>query len=572
MHTTSKPNHTLASAPNHASLSTLPPARRDVICSLAAAAFLVLSACDARRSGTSFSEPTGVLFSELTDLTDSVVPVTSWTVFAPSIDTQNVYVSSSSGNDGNSGLSATSAKQTIAAAVSVLRPNRPDWLHIKRGDTFQGGLGDWYLSGRSATEPMVITTYGTSTARPLFQCGTGDGFSVHGGAVHDVAFVGLHFDSNGYNGGNGAPYGVSLLQPCTRLLIEDCKIERFYVGLRFQGYGGTHHDLKLRRSVIVDSWTTGGGNAQGIYVDGTDGCLIEECVFDHNGWRDNIPGAVANIYRHNVYVQDTTSNIVLRGNIIARGGSHGMQARSGGVVNNNLLLNNSVHLVIGSNFSGTQSHTASVIGNVMLDGKNISSSEPRGWGPTIQCLSSGEIAYNVMAHNVSGSSPHAYEFDSTQGVGIHNVNFHHNVSYKWGGPCVMGGNNFSGLQLRYNELQEIPGGELLASSYGGVLSGVSSANNRFYTTASSNAWMFYSGQYMSLSSWKPLVNDTTSIASQVSYPRANQTIANYDSATGGSGNLASFMSRARNQSRLNWNTQLVGTNAAMYFRSNFNLP
>ena len=84
--------------------------------------------------------------------------------------------------------------------------------------------------------------------------------------------------------------------------------------------------------------------------------------------------------------------------------------------------------------------------------------------------------------------------------------------------------------------------------------------------------MFHNGQSMSLATWKQMVNDTTSVAAQVSYPRANQTIVHYDQATGGSGSLASFMSRARNQSRLNWNSQLVGTNAAAYFRSNFGLP
>jgi hypothetical protein len=570
-HTTLKPNRALASRPNHASLTTPLPARRDAICSLAAAAFLVLlSACDARRSGPRDSESRSVLQSQLTDPADTYIPVPDWTDFTPSFDTQHVYVSSSSGNDSNNGLSPQTAKRTIPAAVQLLRPNRPDWLHVKRGDTFSGPMGDWYLSGRSATEPMVVTTYGTSNSRPLFQCGASDGLTVHSTAISDVAFFGLHFDANTYDGSNGAPYGISFLMPCTRVLVEDCKVERFLAN-RLQGWGGTHHDLKLRRSVIADSYTTGSSHAQGLYCELIDGLLIEECVFDHNGWRDNVPGAIATIYRHNIYVQDTTSNVVVRGNIIARGGSHGLQARSGGVVHNNFLLGNSLNMHVGMSFSSVTAHVASVIGNVILDGRNISASEPRGWGMTLQSLGSGEIANNVCAHNTNGYMPLSYDFDSGPGVGLNNLDFHHNISYKWGGPSTMSSNRFSGIQLRNNDMQDFFGAEMIHASYGGLLPGITSSNNRFYSTLSTNAWMFYNGQNMSLASWKQLVNDTTSVALQASYPRANETIVQYDLATGGSGSLASFMSRARNQSRLNWNSQLVGTNCAAYFRSNFGL-
>ena len=54
----------------------------------------------------------------------------------------------------------------------------------------------------------------------------------------------------------------------------------------------------------------------GIYVDGVDGCRIEECLFDHNGWRPTVPGADATIYRHNIYIQGNNTDAMLRGNII----------------------------------------------------------------------------------------------------------------------------------------------------------------------------------------------------------------------------------------------------------------
>src|SRR3569832_68666 len=102
-----------------------------------------------------------------------------WTVFTPSSDSQVIYVSSSTGNDSNSGLSASAPVKTIRRGTSLLRNGYPDWLLLKKGDSWtltsngdqfntSGYPGSLCLSGRSATEPMLIASYGTG-ARPLLQ-------------------------------------------------------------------------------------------------------------------------------------------------------------------------------------------------------------------------------------------------------------------------------------------------------------------------------------------------------------------------------------------------------------------
>jgi hypothetical protein len=493
---------------------------------------------------------------------------TGWTQLVPSPDTRHVYVSSSSGNDANSGLSELSPKATIRAATTVLRHGRPDWLHVRRGDQFAGGLGDWSWSGRSATEPMVVTSYGTSPERPRLLCGTNDGLTVHGSAVNDVAFVGLHFVAHTHDGTNGQPYGISLLAPCHRVLIEDCKIEQFFTNLRFQGT--SHRDLKLRRCVVADAFTVTGAHAQGIYAEGLTGCLIEECVFDHNGWRPSVPGADPTIFRHNLYLQGDTSGMVVRGNIIARGGSHGLQARSGGEVRDNLFLGNAINLLVGNDIQNNGAVTAKVIGNVILDARDINAGERRGWATQFQCLAGGEIAYNVIAHRSGGTAPKAYDFDSTKGVGIHNVDFHHNVSYHWGAPLSLTNDRFSNFLLRDNDLQELSG-PLLSASSTSPLSGLASSGNRCHTNATIDRWMHYANQLMSLASWKAAVIDTTSAAHLVGYPRANETIVDYDRSAphAGPGSLANFIDQARLQSRTSWRDKFVGTVAAAHFRENF---
>src|SRR5437660_1311216 len=108
-----------------------------------------------------------------------------WTHFSPSSDTRIVYVSSSSGNDSSSGLSSNSPLKTLAKARSLIRDGKPDWLLLKSGDTFSGGIGPWKTSGRSATEMQLIGNYG-SGARPILKTGTKEGFVTFGSSGHPV--------------------------------------------------------------------------------------------------------------------------------------------------------------------------------------------------------------------------------------------------------------------------------------------------------------------------------------------------------------------------------------------------
>jgi hypothetical protein len=83
-------------------------------------------------------------------------------------------------------------------------------------------------------------------------------------------------------------------------------------------------------------------------------------VFDHNGWLHceqlaaSQPaeghGGAGSIFNHNVYLQGsagdsdarTNTDVTLRGNILSRAASHGLQHRSGGMVRNNLFARNAI--------------------------------------------------------------------------------------------------------------------------------------------------------------------------------------------------------------------------------------
>lgn len=359
--------------------------------------------------------------------------------------TRTVYVSSSEGEDRNDGLSPATSKKTLAEAKGLMRHGFPDAMLLKRGDVWNESLGHWKKSGLSPSEPMVVSTWG-SGARPLIQSGVEGGIWTNGGGsaarIDFLSLVGLHFRPDGYTGG-GNCVGGEFLQPGSHLTIEDCVFEGYCLNLVFQGYGGRHHDFRLLRSTIIDSWTVHaiGGHSQGLYAYAVDGLLIADCVFDHNGWNERVAGAGADVFSHNVYIDNDNTNVVVSGNVIANASSHGMQLRPGGSAIDNLFLRNSIALSVGGGDAPEPNGvTAEILDNVILDGKDIDSANPRGWGMWFANIASGRVLRNVIANNKLGRQPNVMTLDGDhRGVGVHDLAIRQNVFYKWGGGFLVEG-------------------------------------------------------------------------------------------------------------------------------------
>ncbi|MGC3996343.1 MAG: hypothetical protein QM767_01905 [Anaeromyxobacter sp.] len=87
-----------------------------------------------------------------------------FTVVTPQNGSRVIYVIAP-GKDTNTGLSSASPIKSISKGISLLRSGTGDQLLFKRGETFSGNFGIWHKNGRSATEPLVIGSYGTGEAR-----------------------------------------------------------------------------------------------------------------------------------------------------------------------------------------------------------------------------------------------------------------------------------------------------------------------------------------------------------------------------------------------------------------------
>ncbi|TYQ18410.1 UNVERIFIED_CONTAM: hypothetical protein Cloal_0842 [Acetivibrio alkalicellulosi] len=373
-------------------------------------------------------------------------PDEGWTVINPASDSRIIYVSSSTGNDSNDGLSPDSPVETLTRASALMRDGYPDHMLLKRGDVWKDQPLGRFKSGRSESEPMVISYYGESGNRPLIKCS--NNFIDHAGRVFgNFALIGLELV--GYRmDPKDSDYDPSAKHPIIRLvgggdniLIEDCKLK--FMEIVVQGYDGNiYRNFKLRRNIIIDVYSHGTTTnnsirPSGIYASNTDGLLIEENVFDHNGWNADIPEANANMYNHNIYLQvsNVGNKVVVRGNIITRGSSHGIHGRPGGLYEDNLLVLNAISLQLGYKGSPLKAGTFAIArNNVILNGRLMDPNDsawPRTralWGIHFDDIGDGDVRIerNIVANRRDNGVNNGIK-SSTE------VKYINNIQYNWGG-------------------------------------------------------------------------------------------------------------------------------------------
>lgn len=371
---------------------------------------------------------------------------------------RKVHVSRFAGDDSNDGLSPHAPKCSIAAGVELLRHGFPDELLLRRGDVWEEGLGHWKKSGRSASQPMIVASYGNAPERPLLLT-PGSGIYTNGGggspaSIDHLALVGLHMRPDGYRG-IGERVGMDFTQPSRNLLLEDVLVEAYSTNIVLNATRDRHRGVQIRRTIVLDAFRVheeNSGHPQGLYAWGVDGLLIEGSLFDHNGWNERVPGAGADVFSHNVYIDNSNSRVRLHGNVLARASSHGLQLRCGGEILSNLFLGNSIGLSVGG---GDDPHPkgvhADVRWNVILEGKDIDEHTPRGWGMHFSNIVGGRVASNVIAH-CRGKQPSLIAVDTEPAFGVHKLGIQGNTFFDWGSNEIeVQGDRFSELVTRNNE-------------------------------------------------------------------------------------------------------------------------
>jgi mucin-2 len=470
-----------------------------------------------------------------------------WTVFTPSSDTHIIYVSDSTGNDSTGVVGdSTHPYKTLAKGMSLLRGGYPDWLLLKKGDTWTNqSLSNINMSGRSATEPMLFSSYGTG-AQPLIQVsaaltneGVGPtyGYSADYIAVVDIDFYAYLRDPSGPFTESGLNvFGAFWAHaPENWILIEGCQFRFFTIGAYIyateNGWTGTYNyviqNLFLRRDIVVDN------SAHGVLIDGiSPNFVFEENLFDHNYYDSGTPSNMDHNFYIGGYKPDgtvvtpntgITAYAYATGNISTRDPS-GSHFRSGGTIKDNFFAYDDWAFDVGGLIGGP---TTYVTNNVVQEPTDRT-------GPSVGL-------WTLPQSNI-------YNNDNYNGLIVFQNNIvNHSSNPTNGGGGIYLTTGFTNVTATNNIVCGWDAsGAVLEISAGDIIT----PNSNKTADCNTGGW----------TNQPPGLIDGT------------RTIETYDSAIlGGPGTFAHFIGLARQQSKGNWNPALKATAINNYIRAGFGM-
>ncbi len=451
---------------------------------------------------------------------------------------QTFYVSSSTGNDANDGLSPSTPKQTLAAVFALVQSGQGDHVLLKAGDIWHEGIPHFIWSGGpSSSDPLVISSYGQG-ARPLLDTdATEGGIDMTGGggapfAFAHVWFVGIDFDSSvrdpsspDYDAAD-APLiqagGFTLLTSATDIQIEDCGFSYYDNDILIQAPNVT--DFRIIGCQIDDAWEDTSVHSQGLYAEGVNNLLVLDSTFDHDGWNADVPAGACTVCYHDLYLSGC-SDVTIQGCIISDASNFGIKLTAyqpdttGSIlITGNLFFNDPNALVLGGQYQNADgSFTASnvvVTDNVFTDIGGTAGGVAQSVGIYAEWESGVAITGNYMVNKPDVGQPNEL---IVQAAPIADLTFIGNTIFNWGGEDGTG----SGI-----------------INTGTPQSNVVIADNNLDLPASA-------------------------------YVNPTRTVNSYDATLGGPGTTADFIQRLLGQTEANWNPQLTAQSVVAYFAAGF---
>jgi hypothetical protein len=315
--------------------------------------------------------------------------------------------------------------------------------------------------------------------------------------------------------------------------------------------------------VLINALSTS-GRSTGLIVGHSDNVLVEECIFDHNGWSTAFPNCMPTVFSHNIYVNpDNTTGVAIRGSIVARGAASGVRT-TGQLCENNVLLQNPVGMALGQD-------ARIVRNNVLLDSRDIDAANPRGLGMDGVIGANVQIYGNIIAHQQTGTG-------NTKGINVRGVydglQLHDNIVYDWvqtvnnQAPAIeLDGTPANPVDIYNNHLQQAQGA--LFAHFQTIPAGIYRYRGNKYFAQSNGLPFLESPTPLSYSQWLTQSGETGSTFSAVSYPDPSRTIATYMASLGGSPSLDAFLAEAKAQSRANYRASYTAAAVADYIRQGF---
>jgi hypothetical protein len=536
-----------------------------------------------------------------------------WTVVIPASDSQVIYVSSSTGNDGNDGMSTSTPVKTLAHGVSLLRMGYPDQLLLNRGDAWYETVGFRTISGRDANDPLLISSYGTG-ARPQIRTNSttaGSGFMIqkftNGTAAH-VYIIGIDFydsakdpTSSDYVGrssdfatnNNYNITAIEWLTIATDVLVEDCYFHFLAGGMTFQGDGtSVMTGIQLRRNVITDQYATAGKLSQGIFIGGLSGAnLFEENIFDHNAW-DPAGAAVsvdpADVFNHAIYIADS-QGITVQNNTFLTDSSLSLKfvnygsvfaTMTGMVAYNNFFYEGEIGISLAAGSTTIPCYTSggciiapSISFNVLSQTNQATPTGRQiGWGMTLGGVNGATVSNNLMTDlSYSTNTYGIIQSDVATGAASGNNTYSNNLFYKLNGPAIQMQpvTGWTGVnQFQNNTLVDPSLGAVLLDQEGSFT--LCSYSGNTYSPSVTNGWMVNNTK-IPYATWLTDSGETgSSMVSTPSYPSPTNNLNSYAVSLGMSG-VSQFLTSVRTFAKANYHPEWMAPAINNYIRSGFGI-
>lgn len=532
-----------------------------------------------------------------------------WTIFTPSADSDVVYVDSVSGDDITCRSYRTSDAEmgnnpflpvgeiipcaTPAKAITFMGASQPDWMLYKRGSVFNVGI-TYSRNGRSATEPTLVSSYGAFGGMPVFH----GGYENNGNAnTHYTAISGLDFyadfrdpSSPNYTGGIDNSTGLWFFNHASYsekgILVEGCKF-RFFKDNAFQPVNATENSgLTIRRNLFFDNYSVTSAHSQGLLVSNFDGLIIEENVFDHNGWLLQNDGDAteesgeATIFNHNTYLTNN-KNMIIRNNIFLRGSSNNSKIKytqtgigTDLVVDNNLYLGGEIAISVGApdehaNYSVVN---PSITNNVYLyPGYGNPTNREIGWFFYNFNWDGGEVNNNYMLHQNNPSF--GGHFFHMQYSG-RNAKVFNNIVYDVKNiiPIALSATEVAnppreGFEF-YNNIFNTENTYIVDASILPDVGAYLFYGNRYYSTKLANTWFRVNSSTKTDAEWRTLSGDNSTVE-QPSFIEPTRSIETYMAFLSETATIDAFIEKVRTQDRYNWDLRYVAETVNAWIKAGF---
>lgn len=383
-----------------------------------------------------------------------------WSILPPAgADVNYIYISQSTGNDQNNGT-INSPVKTLSAGASKVVAGKTNILCLRCGDTWTGTIPETVPGpgGPTITTPTVWTFYAAGNLPlPVVKVKDRSAFRATDRGSIFTMLRGIELLAQGMTPDQtqeiwAVPFDGVFVRACSYFSLEGVTIRGFRSCVVFQSPepqpppappAPLSKALVMRRCTLMDCHdqkppAPNDPHPTGLFVNMTDGVFIEECIFDHCGWKN--PLGAKSDKNHNAYIHATNINVTTRGNISLRASAAGIQQRPGGESAYNFFGLNPTGfqygLVRGTGPCVAGGVTGTVRFNVVMGGATITPGiggiacligniKDSTWSGNLACMDTQAGAFNAYDIEVTTASNDALS------VGVQKLTMDRCLVYLW---------------------------------------------------------------------------------------------------------------------------------------------